>query len=185
MSRVAGARARAVELRARKIRLVVLDVDGVLTDGRILIDARGRELRSFSSRDRTGIALLERAGIPVVALAACAARTLPPYARKLGVTAVLAGAGDALASVRRWCGRRRLALDAVAYVGHDVLALPLLGAVGLAIGVGDATGHAKRAAHWVTSGTGGSGVIMEVGERILRAQGKWASAVGETWRSWD
>jgi 3-deoxy-D-manno-octulosonate 8-phosphate phosphatase (KDO 8-P phosphatase) len=184
LSGTLSSRARDVELRARKIRLVVLDLDGVLTDGRILIDSLGREMRSFSSRDRTGIGLLRRAGVPVVVLAARVTRTLPSYARKLGVTAVLAG-GDGLASVRRFCVRRRLGLETVAYVGHDVLALPLLTAVGLAISVSDAAVHSKRAAQWILSGPGGSGITMELGERILRAQGKWASTLGETWRRWD
>jgi YrbI family 3-deoxy-D-manno-octulosonate 8-phosphate phosphatase len=177
--------ARDIELRARKIRVLVVDVDGVLTDGRVLMDARGREMRSFASRDRIAIGLLRRGGIAVVALAGRAPRALPVYARKLGVSAVLAGGEDALATVQRYCGRRRLELDAVAYVGHDVVTLPLLGAAGLAICVADVTPHARRAAHWVTAGGGGTGVTMEVAERLLRAQGKWASTVGETWRNWD
>jgi YrbI family 3-deoxy-D-manno-octulosonate 8-phosphate phosphatase len=179
------ATARDVELRARKIRVVVLDVDGVLTDGRIGLDARGRESRTFHQRDRAGIGLLVRAGIDVVALAARLPRAVPAYARNLRVTAVLQGAGEGLTSVRRFCRRRRLDLDTVAYVGHDVLDLPLLAAVGLAISVADGADHMKRDAHWVTSRPGGEGVVREVGERILRAQGKWASTIGETWRCWD
>jgi YrbI family 3-deoxy-D-manno-octulosonate 8-phosphate phosphatase len=164
---------------------VVLDVDGVLTDGRVLIDARGRELRTFHSRDRTGIGLLTRAGVRVVVLVARTVRTVPSFARKLGVTATVADGGDAVGAVRRFAARRRVGLDGVAYVGHDVLGVPLLAAVGLAVGVADAAIHAKRAAHWVTSGAGGSGILREVAERILRAQGRWASTIGETWRRWD
>jgi len=178
------ATARDVELRARKIRVVVLDVDGVLTDGRIVLDARGRESRTFHERDRAGIGLLVRAGIDVVVLAARRTSVVPAYARNLRVTAVLQGAGEGLVSVRRFCRRRRLDLDTVAYVGHDVLDLPLLAAVGLAISVADGADHMKRDAHWVTSRPGGEGVVREVGERILRAQGKWASSIGETWRRW-
>jgi YrbI family 3-deoxy-D-manno-octulosonate 8-phosphate phosphatase len=180
----AGA-ARDLELRARRIRVVVLDVDGVLTDGRVTIDARGREARTFHAADRIGIGLLRRAGLHVIGLAAPPVPARPSYARKLGLTAVLRGAGDGLASVQRFCRRRRLELDAVAYVGHDVLDLPLLAAVGLGITVRDGARHAKRDARWVTTRRGGAGVAREIGERLLRAQGKWASTVGETWRRWE
>jgi YrbI family 3-deoxy-D-manno-octulosonate 8-phosphate phosphatase len=176
---------RAVALRARKICVVALDVDGVLTDGRIQLDARGRESRSFHAQDRVAIALLTRAGIHVVALTARRTSAVPAYARNLRIAAVLQGAGQGLASIQRFCRRRRLDLDRVAYVGHDVLDLPLLTAVGLAITVADGADHAKREAHWVTRHGGGGGVVREVGERILRAQGKWASTLGEIWRRWD
>lgn len=187
LSRPAGRRpsAREVELRARKIRVVALDVDGVLTDGRIVIDGRGREARTFHEADRTGIGLMLRARIHVVLLASRRPSGVPAYARHLRVTAVLAGAGEGLASVERFCRRRRLGLDGVAYVGHDVLDLPLLAAAGLAIAVADAAGPAKGDADWITARAGGGGVAREVGERILRAQGKWASTIGATWRRWE
>lgn len=183
-SGIQGAR-RAVDLRARRIRVVALDVDGVLTDGRIVLDARGRQARSFHTADQAGIGLLARSGIAVLGLVAGPRRGMPALGRSLGLAAMLEGAGHGLDSVGRWCRRRRLPLDAVAYVGHDVLELPLLGAVGLAITVADAAAHARRASHWVTASGGGEGVIREVAERLLRAQGKWASTIGETWRRWD
>lgn len=176
---------RAVDLRARRVRVVVIDVDGVLTDGRVVVDARGREARSFHTADQSGIGLLARAGIPVLGLVVGPRRGLPAFGRSLRLGAVLEGAGRGLDSVGRWCRRRRLALDAVAYVGHDVLELPLLGAAGLGITVADGAAQARRASHWVTAGAGGEGAVREVAERILRAQGKWASTIGETWRRWD
>lgn len=179
-----GAR-RSVDVRARRVGVVVVDVDGVLTDGRIVVDARGREARSFHGADLVGIGLLVRAGIPVLALVTHPGRTMPAFARRLEVTAVLRGGGQGLASVTRWCRRRDLRIDAVGYVGHDVLELPLLAAAGLAIVVGDGADHARRAAHWVTKRAGGDGVVREVAERVLRAQGKWASTIGETWRRWE
>jgi 3-deoxy-D-manno-octulosonate 8-phosphate phosphatase (KDO 8-P phosphatase) len=183
----AGSRlaARELELRARGIRVLVVDVDGVLTDGRIVLDTQGRAARTFHESDRTGVRLLVRAGLAVVALEARRPRTQPAYARLLSLTAVLEGAGEGLASVRRFCRRRRLTLEQVAYVGHDVPDLPLLAAAGLAIVVANASEAVRRSAHWVTTSRGGEGVAREVGERILRAQGKWASTVGETWRGWE
>ncbi len=177
--------AREIDLRARGIRVLVVDVDGVLTDGRIVVDAQGREARTFHEGDRTGVRLLVRAGIAVVALAARKRRTRPAYADTLALTEVLEGAGEGLASVRRFCRRRRLTMEQVAYVGHDVPDLPLLADAGLAVVVANAAEAVRRSAHWVTASGGGSGVAREVGERILRAQGKWASTVGETWRHWD
>lgn len=172
-------------MRARKIRLLVVDVDGVLTDGRVAIDATGGEVRTFSEADRTGVELLRRAGINVVGLASRPRSVRPAYVRYLGLTAVLAGAGRGYNLVRARCRRRRLALEAVGYVGHDVLELPLGAAVGLAIAVADGTDHVRRQAHWVTTARGGGSVVREVAEMVLRAQGKWASTLGEVWRRWD
>jgi 3-deoxy-D-manno-octulosonate 8-phosphate phosphatase (KDO 8-P phosphatase) len=177
--------ARAIDLRARALRVLVRDVDGVLTDGRILIDARGCEARVFRASDRAAFRLLARAGLRVVGLASERPRRLPPFARALGLVAVLEGGASGLGSVQRWCRRRRLSLEHIAYVGHDVMSLPLLAAAGLAVVVRDAPMPVRAAAHWVTSRAGGAGVGAEVAERILRAQGKWASTVGETWRQWD
>jgi 3-deoxy-D-manno-octulosonate 8-phosphate phosphatase (KDO 8-P phosphatase) len=177
--------ASEIEVRARKVQILVLDVDGVLTDGRFTIDARGRETRTFHAADRAGIALLRRAGIEVLALVARRPRTLPAYARTLQLTTVVSGAGRGLASVTRYCRRRGLDLAAVAYVGHDVLELPLLGAVGLAISPADGRDQTRRATRWVVHRPAGAGVVREIAERILRAQGKWASTIGEIWRQWD
>jgi 3-deoxy-D-manno-octulosonate 8-phosphate phosphatase (KDO 8-P phosphatase) len=177
--------AHAIDLRARRLRVLVVDVDGVLTDGRILVDARGGETRAFHTGDRAGFGLLARAGIRVVGLVAHPPRTRPRWAPRIELADVLQGGSEALASVRRYCGRRRVALEQVAYVGGDVLGLPLLAAVGLAAAVRDAAPPVRRAAHWVTSRPGGAGVGWEVSERILRAQGRWASTVGEAWRHWD
>lgn len=192
MPRAAGRRARAgsgtareVTLRARKIRLLVVDVDGVLTDGRVAIDGTGREVRTFSDADRTGIGLLRRAGIDVVGLASRRTVARAAYVRYLGLAAVVIGGGRGHDVVRARCRRGRIALDAVAYVGHDVLELPLAAAVGLAIAVADGSDQLRRRAHWVTARRGGGDVVREVAETVLRAQGKWASTVGEVWRRWD
>lgn len=176
---------RAIDVRARAARLIVVDLDGVLTDGRVLLDARGREARVFHAADRSAIALLGRAGIAVVALAARRPRARPAWARSLGLSAVLGAGGRGLDAVRRYCRQRRLGLDAVCYVGSDVLELPLSEAVGLAISVGNAPHQLKRASHWVLAAVGGGGALREVGERVLRVQGKWASTIGELWRRWD
>jgi 3-deoxy-D-manno-octulosonate 8-phosphate phosphatase (KDO 8-P phosphatase) len=175
----------SIEVRARRVRVVAVDLDGALTDGRFLLDARGRATRMFHAADRIAIAMLGRAGIAVVALAARPPRARPAWARALGVAAVLDADGQSLDAVRRYCARRHVGLDAVAYVGSDVLELPLAEAVGLVISVADGAHQMKQASQWVVGTVGGSGVLREVGERLLRAQGKWASTIGEIWRRWD
>ena len=177
--------ARRIELRARKIRVIVVDLDGVLTDGRVFLDARGREGRVFHAADRTAIGMLRRSGIAVVALAVRRPRVHPAWARALGLSAVVGPTGQGLDAVRRYCGRRRIELDAVAYAGHDVLEFPLTEAVGLAISTADGPHQLRRVVHWVVGVAGGGGVVREVAERVLRAQGKWASTIGEIWRRWD
>jgi 3-deoxy-D-manno-octulosonate 8-phosphate phosphatase (KDO 8-P phosphatase) len=174
-----------ISLRARLIRVLAFDVDGVLTDGRVSIDTAGREARVFHDADRAGIALLRRAGIDVLALAPQRTRAVPAYVRKLQLTGLLAGAGQGQSPMRRFCRREGLDLETVAYVGHDVLELPLLSAVGLAVSVADGFDRVKRQAHWVTTCAGGNGAVREVAEIILRAQGKWASTIGEMWRRWE
>lgn len=129
--------------------------------------------------------MLRRAGIAVVAVAGGPPRARPSWARSLGLVAVLGGDGRGVDGVRRYCVRRRIGLDAVAYVGHDLLELPLTEAVGLAISVADGAHQLARASHWVLRTAGGAGALREVAERILRSQGKWASTIGEIWRRWE
>lgn len=184
-SRPARKAMRDVDLRARAVRLVVVDLDGVLTDGRVVIDVGGREARVFHHADRVGIGTLVRAGLEVAVLAHRRTKGTAAYARSLQAPMVLEGGGQGLASVRRFCRRRRFALAAVAYVAHDELELPLLQAVGLAVAIADAPAGLRRVAHWTTKAPSGAGVVREVSERILRAQGRWASTLGEIWRRWD
>lgn len=176
---------RSFDLRARRIRLVVVDLDGVLTDGRITVDPAGREGRTFHAADRVGVATLRRAGLEVALLAHGRTRGVAAFARALGISVVLAGSGEGLVTVQRFGRRRRIGLDAVAYVGRDDLEMPLLEAVGVAVAVADASAGVREIAHWTTRAAGGSGAVREVSERILRAQGRWASTLGEIWRRWD
>lgn len=183
--RTRAAADRRVNELARKVRLVVVDLDGVLTDGHVMLDATGREARIFHAADLSAVAILRRAGIGVVGLAARRPRVRPRWARAVGLSEVLGPQGQGVDAVRRHCARRRLSMDVVAYVGHDVLDLPLAEAVGFVISVADGSHQLRRRSHWVVSASGGGGVLREVAERVLRAQGKWASTIGEIWRQWD
>jgi 3-deoxy-D-manno-octulosonate 8-phosphate phosphatase (KDO 8-P phosphatase) len=167
--------------RARRVRLMLLDVDGVLTDGRIYLDSRGRELRAVHVRDVTAIALMVRAGIRVV-LVTDRRRSTAGLARALAPTAVVERGTTGVAAARRLCRRWRIDPREVAFVGDDLLDQPLFAFAGLALGVADGASGVARSIHWSTSAPGGSGAVREVAELVLRAQGKWASALGESMR---
>jgi 3-deoxy-D-manno-octulosonate 8-phosphate phosphatase (KDO 8-P phosphatase) len=175
---------RTAELaaRARRVRLVLLDVDGVLTDGTVLVDARGRELRAFATRDADGIALLLRAGIRVAILSRRSVAGLARRARALALSAVVQGSDDKLAAARRLCRRWRLGLAEACAVSDDCLDEPLLASVGLAVGVAGGASGLARHLHWRTGAAGGAGVAYEVAEVLLRAQGRWASVLGDAMR---
>ncbi len=170
-----------VVARARAVRLVLLDVDGVLTADRALVDPHGGILRAFSFRDVAAIALLDRAGVRV-ALLAPRGVGVARLARVLGVRNVVARVTTGVAAARRLCRRVRIAPSALAYVGDDVLDQPLFALAGLAVAVGDGAPGLAAHVHWTTSAPGGGGAVREVAELVLRAQGKWASALGESMR---
>ena len=172
----------AVVTRARRIRLLLLDVDGVLTDGRILLDHRGRELRAFNVRDGHGIALLLRAGIRVALLSARRSAAVTRWARELEVSAVVQGATSSLAAARRLWRRWHLAPEEVAFVGNELLDQPLFATVGLAVAVADGAAGLERHVHWTTAAPGGAGAAREVAELLLRVQGRWASILGDAMR---
>ena len=123
--RTRAAADRRVDVLARAVRVVVVDLDGVLSNGRVSLDAHGRESRTFHAADLSAIPILRRAGIAVLALAARRPRALPRWASAIGLAAVLGPQGQGVDAVRRHCARRRRGLDAVAYVARDVLDLPL------------------------------------------------------------
>jgi len=170
-----------VVARARRVRLVVLDADGVLAADRLLVDAAGRELRAVSRRDLVAIGLLVDAGVRV-ALVAERRAGIARLARAARVDAVAERATTGVAAARRFCRRWRIAPDEMAYVGDDLLDQPLFALAGLAIAVADAPRGLRRHVHWTTSAPGGAGAVREVAELVLQAQGKWASVVGERMR---
>jgi 3-deoxy-D-manno-octulosonate 8-phosphate phosphatase (KDO 8-P phosphatase) len=165
--------AAAVRKRATRIRLLLLDVDGVLTDGRIIIDDRGVETKQFHVRDGQGIALLLRAGIDVGFLSARKSASVRHRAKELGVRLVREGVRDKLEAYSDIKRRRSLEDIHIAYVGDDIIDLPILRQAGLAISVRDGWEGLKETVDFVTSAMGGQGAVREVAELLLKAQGKW------------
>lgn len=163
----------ALRRKAEPIKLLLLDVDGVLTDGSIVIDGAGRETKRFHVRDGEGLKLLMRGGVRVGFVSGRASRAVTRRARELGIRMVyqqVQDKGRLYAQIKK---RTRLADRHIAYVGDDLADLPVLRQVGLAIVVRDGWRELKGLVDYVTPSGGGRGAVREVAELILRAQGKW------------
>ncbi|MCL2308715.1 MAG: HAD-IIIA family hydrolase [Proteobacteria bacterium] len=158
--------------RAAAIRLLICDVDGVLTDGRIYFNDDGVESKAFFATDGVGLKLLQRAGIEIAWITGSRAPAVTHRARALGVKHVIMGVFDKLAPWRELCAQLNVTPETCAYIGDDLPDLPLLTACGLAISVPHAPEALKQAAHYVTQKPGGYGAVREVCDLILTAQGK-------------
>lgn len=165
----------AVRKKAARIRLLLLDVDGVLTDGGIIIDDRGAETKRFDVRDGLGITLLLRAGIEVGFITGRSSPVVVRRARELKVRMVYQGVQDKAAAYVKIRNKLRLQDEEIAYIGDDIADLPILREAGLGITVKDGWPGLKRQVHHVTQAQGGRGAVREVAEMLLRAQGKWNS----------
>lgn len=162
---------RDVLEKARLVRLVIFDVDGVLTDGGLFIDADGREHKVFHSRDGHGMKMLREAGVEIGIITGRDSPAVTHRMNGLGIGHVYQGQQQKLPAFRDLIGRLGLTPAQVAYVGDDVVDLPLLRRVGLAIAVQDAHELVRRHAHWITPCGGGRGAARDVCELIMTAQG--------------
>jgi 3-deoxy-D-manno-octulosonate 8-phosphate phosphatase (KDO 8-P phosphatase) len=165
-----GAPPRALVNRARSIRLLLLDVDGVLTDGRIIYDPDGRESKAFHIHDGLGINRLRASGCLVGFLSGRASAAVERRAKELDVTILHQGVDDKLAVYERILADHRLSDHEVAYVGDDLPDLPVLARAGLAVAVASAQPDVRRAAHWITRLPGGEGAVREVTDLLLTAK---------------
>ena len=162
-----------VESRAARVRLLLLDCDGVLTDGRITPVEGGEELKSFHTRDGHGLVMLHRAGLRSGIISGRKSRLVELRARDLGVSFVRQGALDKVEVFESLLSEAGVEPSQAAYVGDDVVDIPLMRRCALAIAVADATEDTRAAAHHVTRLPGGFGAVREVCELILKAQGRW------------
>jgi 3-deoxy-D-manno-octulosonate 8-phosphate phosphatase (KDO 8-P phosphatase) len=164
----------AIQARAADIRLLVLDVDGVLTDGRLYFTARGEEMKCFHVRDGAGIVQVLRAGLQVAVISGRDSPSVDRRMSELGVTFVRQGVADKLAVLHELLSMLNLGPQATACIGDDSAEVPLLQAARLAVAVADAHACAKAAAHWVTQANGGQGAVRELCDLILSARGSSA-----------
>lgn len=165
--------------KASRVTLLLLDVDGVLTDGKLIYDADGREIKAFHVRDGHGIKMLQHAGAEVGIITGRRSTIVEVRARELGVALVLQGVSDKRAAWQRVLQQKRLAATQTAYVGDDILDVPLMRVVGFAAAVGDAEDCVKQAADYVASRPGGNGAVREIAEFVLRARGAWNAVTAE------
>jgi len=159
--------------RARRVRLLLFDVDGVLTDGTILLDADGRESKRFSIKDGTAIVWARQAGLLTGVLSARSAAATTERARQLGMAIVRQQATDKAAAFAEILAEQRLEADAVAYMGDDLMDLPVLGQAGLSAAPADAVEAVRARVHFVSRLPGGAGAVRELIEGVLEAQGHW------------
>jgi 3-deoxy-D-manno-octulosonate 8-phosphate phosphatase (KDO 8-P phosphatase) len=157
--------------KAKSIKLVIFDVDGVLTDGALFIGDDGQEYKAFNSKDGHGMVMLQNTGIKIAIITGRVSKVVEHRMADLGIEHVYQGHSDKLPAFKNLLGDLSISPQETAYVGDDVVDLPVLTRVGLAICVQDAHPRVKRYAHWVTENSGGRGAAREVCEMIMNAQG--------------
>jgi 3-deoxy-D-manno-octulosonate 8-phosphate phosphatase (KDO 8-P phosphatase) len=163
--------------QARAVRLLAMDVDGVLTDGRILLDPQGREWKCFHVHDGQGLVLARRAGLPIAWISGRASAAVEQRAAELHVAWVYQQVADKVQVLQELLRHTGVAASAVAYIGDDVGDIPVLRRVGLPIAVANAVPEVRACAMWVTQRAGGQGAVREVIDLVLRAQGHWPAIV--------
>ncbi len=162
---------------ARRIRLLALDVDGVLTDGRIHYIGDAEEIKSFSILDGLGIKLLRRAGVRVAIITARRSAAVERRARELGIDDCVQGREDKLQALDELLARTGIARAETAYIGDDLPDLAAIMAVGLGMTVANASAEVARRARWQSRARGGDGAVREACEMLLRERGEWERAL--------
>jgi len=157
--------------RIKPLKLLILDVDGVLTDGRLFFDHQGSEYKCFHARDGHGLKLLRQFGVEVAVISGRKSASVALRMQNLGIEHVYQGHENKRQAFQELLERLQLHPRQVAHVGDDVLDLPVMTQVGLAIAVADANFVVKRYAHWCTELPGGQGAVREVCDLILQVQG--------------
>lgn len=163
-----------VRRRVEQVKLLVLDVDGVLTDGRLFYHDEGTESKAFDVRDGHGIKMLWQAGIETAIISGRSCPSVDKRAADLGIKEVVQGVRDKVPSLEKLLSDKGLQPEQMAFVGDDVVDLPVMNRVGFAVAVADASEHLFDMAHYVTLAPGGRGAVREVAELILGVQGLWS-----------
>ena len=162
-----------IDARAKRIKLLLMDCDGVLTDGRLILLPDGDEQKTFHVRDGHGIKLCERAGLKTGIISGRASGAVERRARELGMTYVRQNEKDKIKAFEEMLAQASVDADECAFIGDDLPDIPVMRRVGLAAAVADAVAETKQAAHYVTKVAGGRGAVREVTDLILKAQGRW------------
>jgi 3-deoxy-D-manno-octulosonate 8-phosphate phosphatase (KDO 8-P phosphatase) len=161
--------------RARRIRLAVFDVDGVLTDGALSFTGSGEELKVFNVLDGHGMKLLQESGVALAVITSRSSRAVEERMRGLGIDLLFQGAQDKLGAFSQLIARQEIGAEAASFMGDDLQDLPVMTRCGLAVSVPDAAAAVRRHAHYVTRARGGRGAAREFCELIMHAQGSLAA----------
>lgn len=168
-----------LETRAAQVRLLALDVDGVLTDGLLYYGNSGEELKTFNIKDGLGIKLLQRAGVKVAIITGRQSDIVSRRARELGIEDVVQGREDKQQALLELCQRHSLGMEECAYMGDDLPDLAAIVAAGLGMTVANASAAVLEAAPWRSAYNGGCGAVREACEFILSARGEWSAVVSD------
>ncbi len=173
---------RRCRAQLRHLRLLVLDVDGVLTDGGLWTTESGEVLKRFDVRDGLGIRLLQQAGLEVAWLSGGKSGATEQRARYLGISHVLTGVRDKPAALAALQAQLGVSKAESAFVGDDLNDLAVRPAIGLLVCTADAVGPLRHRADWVLDRNGGDGAVRRLAEEILRARGEWGCLENQGWR---
>lgn len=167
----------AIAVRARGLRLLLFDVDGVLTDGSVLLHGDGSESKPFFIRDGQALLWAQRAGLTVGLLSGRRSDATARRAAELGISLLVMGDNDKRAAYTQIVGAQAVKEEQVAYMGDDLPDLPVLTRVGLSAAPADAADEVQARVHWISRYPGGRGAVRELIEVILRARGRWDALV--------
>ncbi|WP_338151271.1 HAD-IIIA family hydrolase [Persephonella sp. IF05-L8] len=168
--------------KALKIKWFILDVDGVLTDGKIIYDTQGKELKQFNVKDGLGINLLHRAGIKTAIITSRNSSIVEKRASELGITEVIQNAKNKLEAYIYLKEKFNITDEEILYVGDDLVDIPILKRVGFPVCVKDAVNELKDLVVYVTRKKGGEGAVREIAELILKLQGKYEEVIKDYYR---
>jgi 3-deoxy-D-manno-octulosonate 8-phosphate phosphatase (KDO 8-P phosphatase) len=165
--------------RMRRLKLMIFDVDGVLTDGTLYFSETGAELKAFNARDGHGIKMLKESGVEIAILSARRSRAVDARAAELGITLIVQGARDKREAFESLIARAHASAEATGYMGDDLVDLPVLSRCGFAASVPDAPEIVRARVHHVTLASGGRGAAREICELIMRAQDTLDQAIAD------
>jgi len=164
---------KKLEDKAKKIKFLILDVDGVLTDGKIIYDSEGREMKFFNVQDGLGLVLLRRAGIKTIIITAKASKVVKRRAKDMQIFEVYQNSSKKVEVYKKILKKFHLANKEVCFMGDELIDLPVLKKVGFSVAVPNAVPEVRRIADYTTKRSGGQGAVREVVELILKSQKKW------------
>ncbi len=167
--------------RAARIRLVIFDVDGVLTDGSLYLSDSGEEMKAFNTQDGQGMKMLQSSGVMLAIITGRSSRCVELRAENLGISLLYQGASDKLAVYRELIASLGLEPEETAYMGDDLVDLPVMRRCGLAFAVPDSPDIVRQHAHYVTKKRGGQGAVREACEFLMRMQGRYDDQIAGYW----